>query len=146
IHADAVRPVFAVDQHQQRHGQRQHAQRAGEVDAELERMARLVEGNQQSAGHQRQQDWQDDEVLGPVYGAHESDSSPSTWSVPVRPSAPIIITRYRAVVAKPMTRAVSTSACGSGSAIWVGSKPGSSVTGGLSSHSRPITKMNRLTP
>src|SRR5699024_11166803 len=47
---------------------------------------------------------------------HESGSTPSTWSVPDRPRAASRTTRNSARVAKPMTMAVSTSACGRGSA------------------------------
>ena len=47
---------------------------------------------------------------------HRSGSFPSTWSVPVRPREASRTTRKSAVVAKLMTIAVSTSACGTGSA------------------------------
>ena len=49
-------------------------------------------------------------------GITGSRSLPSTWSVPVRPREAISTTRKSAVVAKLMTMAVSTSACGTGSA------------------------------
>ena len=49
-------------------------------------------------------------------GVIGSRSVPSTWSVPVRPREAIITTRKSAVVAKPMTMAVRTSAWGTGSA------------------------------
>ena len=48
-------------------------------------------------------------------GAHSPGSLPSTWSVPVSPRETISTTRKSAVVAKLMTIAVSTSACGTGS-------------------------------
>ena len=47
--------------------------------------------------------------------AHGCSSSPSTWSPPDRPRSASSTTRNNAVVAKPMTMAVSTSDCGSGS-------------------------------
>ena len=50
-----------------------------------------------------------------------SGSRPSTWSVPVRPRDASSTTRNSAVVAKLMTMAVRTSACGSGSAYCDGS-------------------------
>ena len=46
---------------------------------------------------------------------HGRSSSPSTWSPPDRPRSASSTTRNSAVVAKPMTMAVSTSDCGSGS-------------------------------
>ena len=46
---------------------------------------------------------------------HGRSSSPSTWSVSVRPRSASSTTRNSAVVAKLMTIAVSTSACGIGS-------------------------------
>lgn len=50
-------------------------------------------------------------------------------------------------MAKPITMAVSTRACGIGSSYCssVASSPGVS-TGSLSTESRPMAKMNRLTP
>ena len=49
-------------------------------------------------------------------GAQASRSCPLTWSVPVKPREASSTTRNSAVVAKPITIAVSTSACGTGSA------------------------------
>ena len=43
-------------------------------------------------------------------------SSPSTWSVPLAPRSASASSIAKPVAAKPMTIAVSTSACGSGSA------------------------------
>ena len=57
----------------------------------------------------------------------------------------MIITRYSAVVAKPMTIAVSTRPWGTGSANSAGSTAGVGVIGGWATHRRPIAKMNRFT-
>jgi hypothetical protein len=55
-------------------------------------------------------------------------------------------TRKRAVVAKPMTMAVSTSACGSGSANFETSTvPPRSTIGGSPARTQPIAKMKRFT-
>ena len=73
----------------------------------------------QRAREERDQDRRDDQVFG--RDVHGSRSCPSTWSVPVNPREAIRTTRNSAVVAKLITMAVSTSACGTGSAKAVGS-------------------------
>src|SRR6185437_16790067 len=73
----------------------------------------LVEDEPQRPGHERQDDRKHREML---LHHHGSGSAPSTWSVPLNPRAAINTTSRSAVVAKLMTIAVSTSACGSGSA------------------------------
>ena len=80
----------------------------------LPRTAPLVEQKHQRSGDQRQNYGRDRQVIG--HGVHGSRSRPSTWSVPVKPREASSTTRNRAVVAKLMTIAVRTSACGSGSA------------------------------
>ncbi|OPZ05890.1 MAG: hypothetical protein BWZ09_00801 [Alphaproteobacteria bacterium ADurb.BinA305] len=93
IHADAAGPVPAVGQHQQcdRHRPQQHAAR--EAEAELEPVALLVDRDHQRADDQRQQHGHDDQVVEPGQHRHSRGSSPSTWSLPESPRAPIIITR-----------------------------------------------------
>ena len=68
--------------------------------------------------------------------AHSSGSRPSTWSVPVSPRAASSTTSSSAVVAKLMTIAVSTSACGSGSA----KRAGSSRRAGLDDRRPPAAQ------
>src|SRR5690606_2885622 len=113
-------------------------------DGRLEQALPVVEEQQQRARHQRQHDRDDDEMGGGE--VHRSGSLPSTWSVPLKPRAARRTTRNSAVVANPMTMAVSTSACGSGSAKAAGSiSPAPCITGGALTVRRPIEKMNRLT-
>src|SRR5690606_15351855 len=113
------------------------------ADRELEPVPAHVQRDEGRAARERQQDRQQDQVVDPIH--HAPGSSPSTWSVSVSPRAPIITTRYSAVVANPMTIAVSTSACGSGSACKAGSTGPSPTIGGRSSQSLPIRKMKRFT-
>src|SRR5690606_32570974 len=63
---------------------------------------------------QRNDDGQNGKMLHPA--CHFFISLPSTWSVPLKPREANSTTRNNAVVANAMTIAVSTSACGSGSA------------------------------
>src|SRR5690606_25520227 len=72
-----------------------------------------LEQQQRRTGEQRNDDRRDDQV-GAVHTPFEPP--PSTWSEPVSRCVRSAITSIRAVIAKPMTIAVSTSACGSGSA------------------------------
>ena len=92
----------------------------GDVDCGLDVAAPLAAKRSiDRAGQQRQQHGRDDQVV--AQAAHGSGSRPSTWSVPVRPRDASSTTRNSAVVAKLMTIAVRTSACGSGSAYCEGS-------------------------
>src|SRR5690606_1531976 len=96
------------------------------------------------AGGQRNDDGEDGKMM--QQETQDSDSRPSTWSVPVRPREASRTTRNNAVVAKPMTMAVSASACGSGSAYQEGSwAAAGSTTGGRPEASRPMPKMKRFT-
>ena len=82
--------------------------------AALSAQAALVDDERDRARRERQHDRQasrDDPE-----GVIASGSLPSTWSVPVKPRAASSTTSSSAVVAKLITIAVSTSACGSGSA------------------------------
>lgn len=68
---------------------------------------------QQAAGKQGEQDRQDQPM---AHGRGSSSSGrPSTWSLPRSPRPRRARTTTKAVMAKPMTMAVSTSACGNGS-------------------------------
>ena len=109
----AARPVILgarqkLDRAQQRH------QRRGQADRQLRAPLPVVIDQHQRRREKRDQDRRDDQMLGA--GDHASGSLPSTWSLPVSPRAAISSTRNSAVAAKPMTIAVRTSACGSGSA------------------------------
>src|SRR5690606_12266822 len=104
-------------QQQDRDNEQRHGRADG--DRRLQHALLVVKEQQQGASHQRQHDRQDDEVFG--CRDHLSGSLPSTWSVPVKPRAARSTTRNRAVVAKPITIAVSTSAWGIGSANVEGS-------------------------
>src|SRR5690606_4504343 len=100
---------------QQRDRPRQlRPQRRG-IQTEFQVVPGFVDGQQQGAAPERQQVRCDHQVRDPRQPPW-SCSLPSTWSEPVIARAPIINTRYSAVVAKPMTMAVSTSAWGKGSA------------------------------
>src|SRR6185312_9859610 len=91
------------DGHQREAGQKTEAgAKAPQPDAQQE-----LHGSDR----ERDQDRRDRERA-----VHGVPSSPSTWSLPARPRDVSSTTRNKAVVAKPMTIAVSTSACGSGSA------------------------------
>ncbi|MNH78124.1 hypothetical protein D3C73_304270 [compost metagenome] len=112
VHADGAGHVGSLRplQQQQRDAQ---AQQAGEqIDFGFERAVFLAEHQHDRGGQQRQQDGRGDQVR---HCIHSLGSRPSTWSVPVRPREASKTTRNSAVMAKLMTIAVSTSACGSGS-------------------------------
>ena len=74
--------------------------------------APIIHEQQDSPGRHRQQNGQDHQML--KESVHQS-SFPSTWSVPVRPREASRTTRNSAVMAKPITMAVNTRACGTGS-------------------------------
>src|SRR5690606_5772679 len=61
-----------------------------------------------SAHHERHGNGENGRMMHPA--VHERFSRPSTWSVPDSPREASSTTRNRAVVAKPITMAVSTSA------------------------------------
>src|SRR5699024_444681 len=87
---------------QQRAGEK--AQRGAQV------MAPTGQHQLQGRGQQRDENGRDGQMR-----THGAPSLLSTWSLPASPRAVSSTTRNRAVVAKPMTMAVSTSACGNGS-------------------------------
>src|SRR5690606_18877893 len=101
----------------------------------------IDQGGQHGRGH-GQQDRQDDEMIKQIGHGY---SRPFTWSVPVKPRDASITTRNSAVMAKPMTMAVSTRACGTGSAYAAGSVVTRSRIGAASMRRRPMLKMKRLT-
>src|SRR5690606_10284765 len=105
--------------------------------------ARLGQEQHDRAGQHRDKDGQHHDVA--QQELHHGGSLPSTWSVPVMPRSAISTTRNSAVVAKPITIAVSTSACGSGSAYSDGSTElVFSITGALCRARRPMPKMKML--
>ena len=90
-------PLFAEQQHD---GRRQHRQHDGrENQMRHERRSQLIEAE---AAHN--------------ISCELRASAPSTWSVPLMPRRASNTTRNNAVIAKPITMAVSTSAWGMGSA------------------------------
>ena len=114
--AQAVDPgglaAGALVQQDQRH--RQDGGHRHQAHHALEDAPALVE-QQHRRGHRHgQDDGADDDVVVPV--RHSCGSRPSTWSLPVTPRDASRTTRNRAVSAKLMTMAVSTRACGVGSA------------------------------
>src|SRR4051812_34265959 len=127
-----------------RHEERRDAEkreRAGEAERGLRAMMPVIDEQERPRDGERQDDRRDDQVLD-----HSAGSSPSTWSVPVSPRAASSTTRRSAVVAKAITIAVSTSACGSGSANAAASTgTPRSTKGGRPPRTQPMTKMKRLT-
>src|SRR5690606_27909503 len=111
--------------------------------AERERAPRhalvLAQQQHERAGEERHDDRQDRQMV--EQAAHYSGSRPSTWSVPVSPRSARSTTRKSAVVAKPITIAVSTSAWGTGSAWSAASAGAPSRMGGRCISSRPMPKM-----
>lgn len=98
-----------VGQRQQPEAQRH--QQCGHADRQ-HALARHVQASghqQQAAGQQRQKNGKDQRMI------HRCCSRPSTWSVLSSPTLRRASTTTNAVMAKPMTMAVSTSAWGSGS-------------------------------
>src|SRR5690606_36334481 len=99
---------------------------------------------QQDAGDQ---EWPDDGQDGQMR-AHRSrslDSLPSTWSLPLSARPRMASTRITAVMAKEITMAVSTSACGTGS-TWLArvGPPDPRRIGGLPGTRRPEATMSRF--
>ena len=99
-----------ISQPEQIAAQWQQQQGCHQRQAAFDPQAQARAQQQQAAGKHRQQDWQDQAVI------HCTGSWPSTWSVWVSPTLRSASTTTKAVMAKPITMAVSTSACGSGSA------------------------------
>ncbi|MOA01948.1 hypothetical protein D3C78_1213770 [compost metagenome] len=112
VHADGAGHAGGLRPLQQRHGNAQPEQAGEQIDPGLERPVLLAEHQHDRGRQQRQQNGRDDQV---GHRHHSLGSRPSTWSVPVRPREASSTTRNNAVMAKLMTIAVSTSACGSGS-------------------------------
>src|SRR6185312_3131424 len=102
-----------------------------------------AEGEHHRSGEHRQHHWCDHQMVGEA--GHGSGSRPSTWSVPVKPRDASRTTRNSAVVAKLITMAVKTSACGSGSARYAGTTPRAARIGAGPVRSRPMAMMKRLT-
>ena len=105
-------------EHQRHHELREHREQRqqGGRAAAGQRAAPLraaLEQQQECARQQRQDDREDDQV-GPVHV--RSEPPPSTWSDPVSRWVRSAMTSISAVIAKPITIAVSTRACGRGSA------------------------------
>src|SRR5690606_36386071 len=134
--ADGVTDERHLDEQQPRNG--------SEREDAVDHAPSLASQDHQRARDERDDDRRDDEMIGP--GAHSSRSRPSTWSVPARPRSASSRTRKRAVVAKLMTIAVSTRACGTGSACCARSPatPRSS-TGKAPARRPPVEKMKMLT-
>src|SRR5690606_3331700 len=143
VNADALGPDLPIGEPEQRDRGVQQGQGADQVDGELQMLPAAAEQDQRCGEQQRQQDGQEYQLISPE--AQRRGSVPSTSTGPVRPREVSSSTRYRAVVAKPMTMAVSTRAWGTGSANSAASTACSRVSGGLFTHSRPMMKMNRLT-
>ena len=77
----------------------------------------VADQQQQDRRGRRQQHRQDRQVgVDPVHPGSAASGLPSTWSVPPSCRLRSASSMTKPVVAKPMTMAVSTSACGSGSA------------------------------
>src|SRR5690606_16231119 len=123
------------DQHQRGDEQRQRRQAA---DDGLGVAHPFVEQQHERGGQDRHDDRQDRQMRAQVdelaadgaaqttdptgpeertaeFADHWLVSSPSTWSVPVKPRAASSTTRNNAVIEKLMTMEVSTSDCGTGS-------------------------------
>src|SRR3546814_3495444 len=90
-----------------------------DANGDLHRPAAFVDEYHRGASDQRDDDRRNDQMIDPI--DHEFRPVPSTWSVPVNPREARRTTRNSAVVAKPITMAVWTRACGSGSAYCAGS-------------------------
>ena len=127
VHAHGGRLAQLAGPDHQSHGHHQAQKRGGNAQHQLGALLLLAHQQHDGSGQQRQHDGRqqqvrhgllDQGVQGVVHeGLCRSCASlPSTWSVPDRPREASSTTRNSAVMAKPMTMAVSTSACGSGSA------------------------------
>ncbi len=112
VDTDRAAAAAVLYPEKQHHGNAQPEDAGKQIDTALERPVLFTQPEHQPGGQQRQQDGRDDQLVHP---AHALGSRPSTWSVPVRPLEASKTTRNSAVMAKLMTIAVSTSACGNGS-------------------------------
>ena len=132
VDTDGGRGIGPLHPHQQGHGDHQPQRGGGDVEHQLGPAVLFLHQQHQAAGQHGQQDGGQQQVrhqqVGELAhalcpsclpvgegGATGSSSLPSTWSVPLRPREAIITTRNSAVMAKPITMAVSTSAWGIGS-------------------------------
>src|SRR5690606_32479927 len=107
--------------------------------------AAVLHEQRQRAAQERQQD-REDRQLRHAPAPRSSRTSPaSTWSLSLSARLRMASTIETAVIAKEMTMAVRTRACGTGSVWWasVASIPGLS-TGGLPTTRRPLEKISRL--
>src|SRR5690606_7198626 len=138
------RLVRAVGHAQQGNGYREQQQGGGYPQSGLDHAAPFADDHHRRSGEERDDNGRNREAIQPA--VHWTVSRPSTWAGPVRPRAARSATRKSAVVAKLMTMAVRTSACGSGSACCARSPavPGSRI-GAAPMRSPPVEKMNRLT-
>src|SRR5690606_15720555 len=100
--------VGAGGQDEKGDGDRQEQEGRHEADGGFQWPPLFADQHHQQSCEERDDDRRYDEVIEPA--AHCFGSLPSTWSVPVKPRAASSTTRKSAVVAKPMTIAVSTSA------------------------------------
>ena len=117
VDAEGRRRLAPGHAQQQADRDRQPERRRQHVDHRLQAAPALAQQQHQRRRGQRQQHGGHQQVFGQrAQRAHHGCSScPSTWSPPDRPRSASSTTRNSAVVAKPMTMAVSTSDCGSGS-------------------------------
>src|SRR5690606_37770692 len=125
---------------QQRRRQRHQRKARGHAQPRHQTLAAFAGQQLQARDQQRHDDRRDEQVL-----AHGVPYPPSTWSLPLSPREVSSTTRNSAVVAKPITIAVSTSACGSWSAYCAMSPAVSCSTGSAPVRRPPMEKMNRLT-
>ncbi len=112
------RGATGLHAHQQQDRQCQPQRGGGGVDDGLGAAAAFAQHEHERGGAERQQHRRHQQVFDRGKrgeSRHERSSSPSTWSPPDKPRSASSTTRNSAVVAKPMTMAVSTSDCGSGS-------------------------------
>jgi len=143
VYGDVLRPVFgqraccwagygvarAACRYPQQHQRHRQLGDGGDPRQRQPRaVAAVAQQQQEGAGQQRNDHRQDGYVLQQRWQRqqrphHTSASRPSTWSLPDSPREASSSTRKSAVVAKPMTMAVSTSACGTGSVYRLGSMP-----------------------
>src|SRR5690606_26967164 len=117
------RPCVAVHPDQQQDAQQQRDEGREHVHRSLDHATAVAEPQYQGCSGQGKQDGGNNpelQIVGKQRNRVQGSSScPSTWSPSLRPRKASSSTRNSAVVAKPMTIAVSTNAWGSGSAYCV---------------------------